>query len=97
MFVVDIVNGTKVYSKVCSSCRQDTDYYQLEDEYYNFIYLSDCCNAECWGGMLNKVADNIILFRNLVSEINISKYDQTEYVSVVNSIYYHIFIDQEEE
>ena len=47
MFVVDIVNGSKVYSKVCSSCRQDTDYYQLEDEYYNFIYLSDCCNAEC--------------------------------------------------
>jgi len=47
MFIVDIVNGTKVYSKVCSSCRQDTDYYQLEDEYYNFIYLSDCCNAEC--------------------------------------------------
>jgi hypothetical protein len=47
MFVVDIVNGTKLYSKVCSSCRQDTDYYQLEDEYYNFTYLSDCCNAEC--------------------------------------------------
>tara|TARA_S200002703_G_scaffold158824_1_gene170262 strand:- start:1380 stop:1538 length:159 start_codon:yes stop_codon:yes gene_type:complete len=47
MFVVDIVNGTKVYSKVCSSCRQDTDYYQLEDEHYNFTYLSDCCNAEC--------------------------------------------------
>ena len=46
---------------------------------------------------MNKVADNIILFRNLVSEINISKYDQTEYVSVVNSIYYNIFIDQEEE
>ena len=35
---------------------------------------------------MNKVADNIILFRNLVSEIDISKYDQTEYVSVVNSI-----------
>ena len=52
MFVVDIVNGTKVYSKVCSSCRQDTDYYQLEDEYYNFTYLSDCCNAECYGGMM---------------------------------------------
>ena len=46
---------------------------------------------------MNKIADNIILFRNLVSEINISKYDQTEYVSVVNSIYYNIFIDQEEE
>ena len=46
---------------------------------------------------MNKVADNIILFRNLVSEIDISKYEQTEYVSVVNSIYYHIFIDQEEE
>ena len=25
---------------------KDTDYYQLEDNYYNFIYLSDCCNAE---------------------------------------------------
>ena len=46
---------------------------------------------------MDKVADNIILFRNLVSEIDISKYDQTEYVSVVNSIYYNIFIDQEEE
>ena len=46
---------------------------------------------------MDKVADNIILFRNLVSEIDISKYDQTEYVSVVHSIYYHIFIQQEEE
>ena len=46
---------------------------------------------------MDKVADNIILFKNLVSEIDISKYEQTEYVSVVNSIYYHIFIDQEEE
>ena len=43
MFVVDIVNGTKVYSKICSSCRQDTDYYQADE----FKYLSDCCNAEC--------------------------------------------------
>ena len=48
-------------------------------------------------GIMNKAADNIILFRNLVSEIDISKYDQTGYVSVVNSIYYNIFIDQEEE
>ena len=41
MFVVDIVNGTKVYSKVCSNCKQDTDYYQ--DEKMN--YISDCCNT----------------------------------------------------
>ena len=41
--------------------------------------------------------EQVIHFRNLVSEIDISKYEQTEYVSVVNSIYYHIFIDQEEE
>ena len=41
--------------------------------------------------------DQVILFRNLVSEIDISKYDQTEYISVVNSIYYEIFISQEEE
>jgi len=46
---------------------------------------------------MDKLVGNIILFRNLVSEIDISKYDQTEYVSVVNSIYYHIFIEQEEE
>ena len=39
----------------------------------------------------------VILFRNLVSEIDISKYDQTEYISVVNSIYYEVFIRQEEE
>ena len=43
MFIVDIVNVTKVYSKICSRCRQDTDYYQADD----FKYLSDCCNAEC--------------------------------------------------
>jgi len=41
--------------------------------------------------------EQVILFRNLVSEIDISKYDQTEYISVVNSIYYEIFIRQEEE
>lgn len=41
--------------------------------------------------------DQVIQFRNLVSEIDISKYDQTEYISVVNSIYYEIFIRQEEE
>ena len=41
--------------------------------------------------------DQVIQFRNLVSEIDISKYDQTEYISVVNSIYYEIFISQEEE
>ena len=41
MFVVDIVNGTKVYSKICSSCKQDTDYYQDED----VNYVSDCCNS----------------------------------------------------
>jgi|TARA_R100000152_G_C6546139_1_gene22414 hypothetical protein len=41
--------------------------------------------------------EQVIHFRNLVSEIDISKYDQTGYVSVVNSIYYYIFIDQEEE
>ena len=41
--------------------------------------------------------EQVIEFRNIVSEIDISKYEQTEYVSVVNSIYYYIFIDQEEE
>jgi hypothetical protein len=41
--------------------------------------------------------DQVIQFRNLVSEIDISKYDQTEYISVVNNIYFHIFILQEEE
>ena len=41
--------------------------------------------------------EEVILFRNLVSEIDISKYDQTEYISVVNSIYYEVFIRQEEE
>jgi len=41
--------------------------------------------------------EQVILFRNLVSEIDISKYDQTEYISVVNNIYYEIFIMQEEE
>tara|TARA_B100002019_G_C20823017_1_gene381537 strand:- start:277 stop:468 length:192 start_codon:yes stop_codon:yes gene_type:complete len=45
----------------------------------------------------NFLQDQVILFRNLVSEIDISKYDQTEYISVVNNIYYHIFIEQEEE
>ena len=41
--------------------------------------------------------EQVILFRNLVSEIDISKYNQTEYISVVNNIYYEIFIMQEEE
>tara|TARA_R100000329_G_scaffold151088_2_gene145851 strand:+ start:540 stop:722 length:183 start_codon:yes stop_codon:yes gene_type:complete len=41
--------------------------------------------------------EQVILFRNLVSEIDISKYDQTEYISVVNNIYYEVFIRQEEE
>lgn len=41
--------------------------------------------------------EQIIHFRNLVSEIDINKYDQTGYISVVNSIYYEIFIAQEEE
>ena len=41
--------------------------------------------------------EQVIHFRNLVSEIDISKYDQTGYISVVNSIYYEIFIAQEEE
>ena len=54
-----------------------------------------------WGEIMDKImdklTDNIILFRNLVSEIDISKYEQTEYISVVNSIYYEIFIAQEEE
>tara|TARA_R100001463_G_C3399923_1_gene207909 strand:+ start:176 stop:367 length:192 start_codon:yes stop_codon:yes gene_type:complete len=45
----------------------------------------------------NLLQDRVILFRNLVSEIDISKYDQTEYISVVNNIYYEIFIMQEEE
>ena len=40
--------------------------------------------------------EQVIHFRNLVSEIDISKYDQTGYISVVNSIYYEIFIAQEE-
>ena len=47
--------------------------------------------------IMDKLTDNIILFRNSVSEIDISKYEQTEYISVVNSIYYEIFIAQEEE
>tara|TARA_R100001129_G_C5099466_1_gene183754 strand:- start:94 stop:279 length:186 start_codon:yes stop_codon:yes gene_type:complete len=41
--------------------------------------------------------EQVIHFRNLVSEIDISKYNQTGYISVVNSIYYEIFIAQEEE
>jgi len=41
--------------------------------------------------------EQVILFRNLVSEIDISKYDQTEYISVVYHLYYEIFIMQEEE
>jgi len=45
----------------------------------------------------NTFADNIIMFRNLVSEIDISKYDQTEYISIINNIYYEIFIKNEEE
>ena len=45
----------------------------------------------------NFLQEQVILFRNLVSEIDISKYDQTEYISVVNNIYFHIFILQEEE
>ena len=45
----------------------------------------------------NFLQDQVIQFRNLVSEIDISKYDQTEYISVVNSIYYEVFIRQEEE
>jgi hypothetical protein len=45
----------------------------------------------------NFLQDQVIQFRNLVSEIDISKYDQTEYISVVNTIYFHIFIMQEEE
>ncbi len=45
----------------------------------------------------NLFADNVIMFRNLISEIDISKYDQTEYITVVNNIYYEIFVRQEEE
>jgi len=45
----------------------------------------------------NFLQEQVILFRNLVSEIDISKYDQTEYISVVNNIYYEVFIRQEEE
>ena len=40
--------------------------------------------------------DQVIHFRNLVSEIDISKYDQTEYISVVNNIYFYIFLSEEE-
>ena len=40
--------------------------------------------------------DQVIHFRNFVSEIDISKYDQTEYISVVNNIYFYIFLSEEE-
>ena len=40
--------------------------------------------------------DQVIHFRNLVSEIDISKYDQTEYISVVNNIYFYIFLSEAE-
>ena len=40
--------------------------------------------------------EQVILFRNLVSEIDISKYDQTEYISVVNNIYFYIFLSEAE-
>ena len=40
--------------------------------------------------------DQVIQFRNFVSEIDISKYDQTEYISVVNNIYFYIFLSEEE-
>ena len=41
--------------------------------------------------------NQVIHFRNLVSEIDISKYEQTEYISVVNNIYFYIFLSEEEE
>tara|TARA_R100001015_G_C4629886_1_gene191065 strand:- start:1832 stop:2029 length:198 start_codon:yes stop_codon:yes gene_type:complete len=40
--------------------------------------------------------DQVIHFRNLVSEIDISKYEHTEYISIVNNIYFNIFLSQEE-
>ncbi len=40
--------------------------------------------------------DQVIQFRNFVSEIDISKYDQTEYISVVNNIYFYIFLSEAE-
>ena len=40
--------------------------------------------------------NQVIHFRNLVSEIDISKYDQTEYISVVNNIYFYIFLSEAE-
>ena len=35
--------------------------------------------------------DKIMLFAHLVSEIDISKYEQKEYVEIVNAIYFEIF------
>ena len=35
--------------------------------------------------------DKIMLFAQLVSEINISKYKQKEYVQIVKAIYFEIF------
>ena len=38
-----------------------------------------------------KMKDKIMLFAQLVSEINISKYEQKEYVQIVKAIYFEIF------
>ena len=38
-----------------------------------------------------KMIDKIMLFAHLVSEINISKYEQKEYVQLVKAIYFEIF------
>ena len=35
--------------------------------------------------------DKIMMFAQLVSEINISKYDQKEYRQIVKAIYFEIF------
>ena len=35
--------------------------------------------------------DKIMMFAQLVSEINISKYDQKEYRQIVKTIYFEIF------
>ena len=38
-----------------------------------------------------ELQEKVELFRNLVSEINIKKYSQEEYVKIINLIYQDIF------
>ena len=83
MFIVDIVNGIQVYSKVCSSCRQDTDYYQEDD----FKYLSDCCNAECF--TRGKIMQHTVMtmIENIHSQIQEVLNDNINKLDVQNALY----------